>query len=228
MKKIWLAGDSTMQTYDLEKRPFFGWGEKLLEGLGDREVRRYHRENSEFTQECCHEGQNWLIDNCAMAGRSSKTFREEGRLTDIERNISAGDYFIIQFGHNDASIEKPERYVSLGNYEASLFPFINVAKEHDAHVILVSSIPLCVCPELEGTAAQKIGEILPAYAEEMRRIADKYQLDFVDMGAICKDALSTMSDAQRFSLYREDHIHLVENGASLYAKLVGEKLLMLF
>ena len=47
-----------------------------------------------------------------MAGRSSRSFREEGRLADIEASLRPGDYLVVQFGHNDAYREKAERYVT--------------------------------------------------------------------------------------------------------------------
>ena len=55
--------------------------------------------------------QHFIVDNCAMAGRSSKTFLEEGRLEDIKRHLKEGDYLLIQFGHNDASASRAERYI---------------------------------------------------------------------------------------------------------------------
>ncbi len=44
-----------------------------------------------FPQEMRYELPGLVIDNCAMAGRSSKTFREEGRLDDIAAHIRPGD-----------------------------------------------------------------------------------------------------------------------------------------
>ena len=64
-----------------------------------------------------------VIDNCAMAGRSSKTFREEGRLDDIAAHIRPGDLLVVSFGHNDANRAKAERYVPADAFGESLRPF---------------------------------------------------------------------------------------------------------
>lgn len=43
------------------------------------------------------------IENKAMGGTSSRTFRSSGLWQPILDNLKAGDYVIIQFGHNDSS-----------------------------------------------------------------------------------------------------------------------------
>ncbi|MGN1103599.1 MAG: hypothetical protein ACI4QI_01865 [Candidatus Coproplasma sp.] len=91
--KIFLAGDSTVKTYE-DNQYIGGWGQYLSEFLGE----------------------NLTVVNCAQGGRSSRSFINEGRLYDIEGcnysftqnngnsigdDISEGDYLFIQFGHND-------------------------------------------------------------------------------------------------------------------------------
>jgi fibronectin type 3 domain-containing protein len=87
---VYIAGDSTVQTYDPYWRPQAGWGQ-MLPRFFDNQV---------------------LFNNKAIGGRSSKTFITEGRLDDILRQIRPNDYFFIQFGHNDATISIPERLSS--------------------------------------------------------------------------------------------------------------------
>ena len=87
--KIFLAGDSTVKTYD-EKQYIGGWGQFLQ----------------------CFFNDDVAVINKAEGGRSTRSFINEGRLftmekyasakyTSIESEISAGDYLFIQFGHND-------------------------------------------------------------------------------------------------------------------------------
>ena len=86
---VYLAGDSTCADKQPDKRPETGWGEMLGEHFKDGKVR---------------------IDNRAMNGRSTKTFLSEGRWQAIVDELKKGDYVFIQFGHNDSSKEKGERY----------------------------------------------------------------------------------------------------------------------
>ena len=89
---IYLAGDSTVKTYNTDQY-IAGWGQYMDLFLDDIEVK-----------------------NCAQGGRSSRSFINEGRLYDIPGSsftfsenggnsigdeIKEGDYLFIQFGHND-------------------------------------------------------------------------------------------------------------------------------
>src|SRR4051794_12131736 len=86
---IFLAGDSTMAMKQPDKRPETGWGEMFGQHFRDGTV---------------------TIDNRAMNGRSTKTFISEGRWQAINDDLKPGDYVFIQFGHNDESKDKGERY----------------------------------------------------------------------------------------------------------------------
>nr|WP_084958089.1 hypothetical protein [Thermoactinospora rubra] len=57
------------------------------------------------------------FDNHAIGGRSSKNFLTQGRLDEILRLIRPGDSFLIQFGHNDATVSVPDRYASPADYK---------------------------------------------------------------------------------------------------------------
>ena len=86
---IYLAGDSTMAQKLPEKRPETGWGEALQKHFDPNKVR---------------------IDNRAQNGRSTKSFIAEKRWQAIVDSLKEGDYVFIQFGHNDESKDKGERY----------------------------------------------------------------------------------------------------------------------
>lgn len=88
-KRIFLAGDSTVKTYN-DNQYIGGWGQYLQWFLNEDEIG---------------------VVNKANGGRSSRSFINEGRLytnteiktnfTSIESEIREGDYLFIQFGHND-------------------------------------------------------------------------------------------------------------------------------
>ena len=101
---IYLAGDSTVQTYT-EAQYIAGWGQYLNLFLDE----------------------NVKVVNAARGGRSSRSFINEDRLfknTDgkkysfsenggksIEETIQAGDYLFIQFGHNDDASKTDASYM---------------------------------------------------------------------------------------------------------------------
>ena len=105
LPKIYLAGDSTVKTYEANQY-IGGWGQYLDYFLDD----------------------SIEVINCAQGGRSSRSFINEGRLYDIEGNdytfsqndgksigsvIEEGDFLFIQFGHNDDDTKKASSYATL-------------------------------------------------------------------------------------------------------------------
>lgn len=112
---IYLAGDSTVQTY-ADTQYIAGWGQYLNLFL-DEDVK---------------------VVNAARGGRSSRSFINEDRLftadgikysfsenggKSIEETIKAGDYLFVQFGHNDDSTKgyatMVDRMVPLGTPDAN-------------------------------------------------------------------------------------------------------------
>jgi rhamnogalacturonan acetylesterase len=75
--KVYLAGDSTMAKGGAGSSATQGWGEYLKYSL-DLEV-----------------------VNDAIAGRSARSYTEEGRFDAIADVVASGDFVIIEFGHND-------------------------------------------------------------------------------------------------------------------------------
>jgi hypothetical protein len=118
LPSVYIAGDSTVQTYDEYWRPEAGWGQMIP---------RFFSSDVSFK-------------NHAIGGRSTKTFINEGRLDNILREIKPNDFFLIQFGHNDATISVPERYASVPDYKNYLKTYINGARQRGAIPILVTPV----------------------------------------------------------------------------------------
>ena len=78
-KKVHTIGDSTMANYDESATATRGWCQYLQQFLTGIEV-----------------------NNRGKAGASSKSFyRETAFWTSVKKQMSPGDYVIIQFSHND-------------------------------------------------------------------------------------------------------------------------------
>src|SRR4051794_12239462 len=91
---VFMAGDSTMSVKETKAYPETGWG-MPFQYFFDSTV---------------------TIVNKAKNGRSTKTFISEGLWQSIISNVQPGDYVFIQFGHNDESKEKTERYTTPEEY----------------------------------------------------------------------------------------------------------------
>lgn len=58
-----------------------------------------------------------MIDNRAENRRSTKSFIAEGRWQMIVDKLRKGDYVFVQFGHNDESKDKGERYTPPNDFK---------------------------------------------------------------------------------------------------------------
>ena len=76
---LFIAGDSTAAKYN-GANPQEGWGEPVAQFFDPSKLR---------------------VINAARGGRSSRTFVTEGHWDQMLADVQAGDFVIIQFGHND-------------------------------------------------------------------------------------------------------------------------------
>ncbi len=113
-----MAGDSTMAIKETKAYPETGWGMPFT----------YFFDSSV------------TIVNKAKNGKSTKTFISEGLWSSIIDNVKDGDYVFIQFGHNDASKEKTDRYATPQEYTANILRFINETKAKKGIPILLTPV----------------------------------------------------------------------------------------
>src|SRR4030095_8049212 len=116
---IFLAGDSTMAAKLPERRPETGWGEMLGQHFKNGTVR---------------------IENRAMNGRSTKTFISEGRWQEIIDELKKGDFVFVQFGHNDESKDKGERYTPPEDYRKNLIRFVEEVRAKGGNPVLLTPV----------------------------------------------------------------------------------------
>ena len=85
--KLFVAGDSTASEYKPNPKNQQGWG-AVLQPLFDET--------------------KLLVVDAARGGRSSRTFITEGHWDRMLSDVHAGDFVIIQFGHNDSGAVNQE------------------------------------------------------------------------------------------------------------------------
>ena len=223
---LWMAGDSIMQSYAPGDKPVTGWGEVLHTlAHGDAVCQATHRADCPFPQEMRYELPGLVIDNCAMAGRSSKTFREEGRLDDIAAHIRPGDLLVVSFGHNDANRAKAERYVPADAFGESLRPFWDAARSHGAVCIFVSPVAM-----REFDEAGVCHPSFAAYREAMRAFAAEVGAPFIDLGAATAAANTAFGAERCKARYmwvgaKQDNAHQQNAGACRTAQAFVQQLL---
>ena len=153
---LYLIGDSTMaDKKDPDENPEKGWGQMLPLALNDKII----------------------VDNRAMNGRSSKSFRTEGRWKQILDSLKSGDFVFIQFGHNDQKEKDSTRYTNpYTQYRYNLERYVKETREKGATPILFSSITRRNFNE-HGVLIDTHG----AYPLVARLVADDLKVPFIDL-----------------------------------------------
>lgn len=210
-----MAGDSTMQTNDVDKTLIRGWGQLFPEVFDTSRVE---------------------IINHAIGGRSTKSFKNDGRWERLLNEVQKNDYVIIQFGHNDASVNKPERYTPPSDYKENLVNFVNDVRAKNAVPILVTPIVMRRFTE-DGEFKDGHGQ----YPNKMREVSTEYEVALIDMHQMSMELVVEMGEEASKELYMNvypnehpaypdglnDNTHLREEGARAMVALAVKGLKIL-
>ena len=208
--KIYLAGDSTMAEKRAEKRPETGWGEHLQKFFKEEQVK---------------------VENHAQNGRSTRTFIEEKRWAAIVEKLKKGDYVFIQFGHNDSSKEKADRYTPPADYRRNLTTFVRDVRARQA-------IPVLLTPVMRRRF-DKSGQFYDSHGEYpdlVRAVAAENRVVLIDMHRQSEALLKRYGVEESRKLFLqlkagehpnypkgiEDNTHFSPTGAEIMATLAVE------
>lgn len=210
---LFLIGDSTMANKENpDKNPEHGWGQVL---------------DQFFTT-------GIEIQNHAMNGRSSKSFRTEGRWNTIEKQLKKGDFVIIQFGHNDQKVKDSTKFTNPHTqYRANLERYVKEARAKGAIPILMTSIVRRNFSE-NGVLVDTHKE----YPLIVRLVADDLHVPFVDMQLLTEQLEVSYGPENSKKLHlhykegeepyypkgKDDDTHLSKQGADLVAQLAVNSL----
>jgi lysophospholipase L1-like esterase len=168
--RIILVGDSTMATRT-------GYGDAL----------------------CARFKPNVSCVNLARGGRSSGSFRAEGRWDEVQALLKDGaafsaSYVLVQFGHNDQP-GKPGRSTDL----VTQFPQ-NIARYADEAAAL-GGVPVLVTPLTRRSfKGDYLKDDLAPWAAATRRVAEERKLALIDLNAISAAAVQRMGQDEADTL----------------------------
>ncbi|HRX93538.1 MAG TPA: rhamnogalacturonan acetylesterase, partial [Chitinophagaceae bacterium] len=173
------------------------------------------------------------IVNLAKNGRSTKTFISEGLWKSIMDDANEGDYVIIQFGHNDESVEKKERYATPDTFKMNLTRFIKETRNKKAIPILFTPVSRRKFDK-DGNAVETHKE----YSALTREVAKEQNVLFVDLDEKSRALYQQFGEQNSKLLFLQlqpgehpnypdgkiDNTHFNELGARLIAQLVLKEL----
>ena len=177
---IFIASDSTVQTYDEYYYPQTGWGQVLSSYFGDF-VEERECDDCGYSQSQVYETTNAIIENRSIGGRSSKSFIDEGKFDDILEDIKPGDYLLVQWGHNDATYSRPNRYVSSEDFEKWMMMYVNGAYERGATPVFVTPVARYSYTTKADGSLDSFASNFEAYRQVMLRLASEYNVPYVDL-----------------------------------------------
>jgi lysophospholipase L1-like esterase len=158
---VYLGGDSTM--VDQDTNPWASWGQQLprffLPGVA--------------------------IANNAESGETSASFQGEQRFAKIMSVIKPGDYFFMQFNHNDQKAGA----VTLDRYKEILTSFVTQVRSKGA-------IPVIVTAQHRRSfdASGHITNSLGDYPAAARKVAADNKVALIDLTAMSEVMFNAMGD----------------------------------
>jgi polygalacturonase len=159
--------------------------------------------------------------NTAANGRSSKSFIDEGRWK--AALALKGDYYLIQFGHNDEPGKGPERETEPNTtYYQNMTRYVHDARAIGAKPVLVTSLTRRT---FDQSGNGKIVSTLTPYVAAVRRLAAAEQVPLVDLNASSTAYCEEIGPARAAGFNpivkgKSDATHLNAQGQLIFARQV--------
>ena len=215
---LFIVGDSTVKN---NTRGQQGWGDPLIKLFDAAKIK---------------------VENHAIGGRSSRTFQTEGRWDKILAAAKAGDFVLVQMGHNDGGPvnddfrargslrgigEETEEIDNLltkkhevvRTYGWYLRKYVADARAKGMTPILVSPIPHCPQKPVEKGTRE-----VSRYVDWSEQVATAEKSLFVDLNRLVMGRYAGMDPADIKAKYftSADNTHTSPAGAEFNAAVVAE------
>jgi len=210
---IFTIGDSTCANKPIEKdNRERGWGQ-MLEGFFD----------TRYVQ----------VENHALNGRSSLSFRKEGHWDAILQKIKPGDYVFIQFGHNDSKPDSARHTDPVTTYPDQLSQYIKETRKKGGIPVILTSI---VRRNFDTTGV--LVETHGGYPDAARKVAMEKKVFLIDLNLSSKKLVQDLGPEDSKALFlwfekginlaapegRSDNTHLCAKGARAIANLAVKEI----
>lgn len=218
---IYIIGDSTVKNGRGDGADgLWGWGDPLVQYFDTSKV---------------------SLENHALGGTSSRTFRDIGLWKSVVDKLQPGDFVLMQFGHNDAgpvndTIRARGTIKGIGDeteeidnlltgkheivhsYGWYLRQYIRDAEEKGAIPVVMSPIPR---NDWNGDQVPRNND---SYGKWARQVAQEEDVFFVDLNEKMASAMEELgqNNVTDILFFSRDHTHTSAQGAMLAASLIVE------
>lgn len=200
MNKIYYIGDSTVAFNKIHTYPQTGMSQGLPLYLKD----------------------GVQVISLAKNGRSTKSFLEEGLFEPARQGMEAGDYLLIQFGHNDEKDDPARHTDPEGSFRVNLRYFIDQARQRGAYPVLITPIARRLFDENGCFRPGSHG----AYPEAVRQVGREEAVPVADLTALTEAFLAELGDeaSKPLFVWPKDNTHLKAEGAVRMAGFLAAEL----
>jgi lysophospholipase L1-like esterase len=207
---VWLIGDSTMATKEIKAYPETGWGMPF----------------SNFFDSTI------VVDNRAKNGRSTQSFINEKLWQPVVDNMGAGDYVLIQFGHND-EVPTKKTYTTEEQFRNNLIRYVNETRAKKAFPVLITPVA-----RRKFDSSGHIVGTHEVYSEIVRSVAGELKVPLIDLDKKSQALLQQFGPENSTLLYnhlqagehpnypdgKADDTHFSELGARKMAEIVLQEI----
>ncbi len=167
----------------------------------------------------------------ALNGRSSKSFIDEGAWK--KALALKGDYYLIQFGHNDQKPDEARHTDAEGSFQTFL-------KRYVADVRGIGAVPVLVTSLSRRTYKDgKVVQDLRAYADATKKVGAEEGITVVDLNSMSTGLLNHMTQPQADAFdatghedakaenkaeVKLDRTHLNPHGQEVFGRMVADNL----
>ena len=158
---IFLCGNSTV--VDQDEEPWASWGQMIPRFFNDKVS----------------------VANYAESGESATSFVVEGRLKKILSTLKAGDFLLMEFGHNDQKLKGP----GVGAF----YSFATCLKTYIDEVRQRGATPILVTPaQRRSFKGNRIVDTHADYPDAIRWLAECEQVTLIDLHKITRSLFESM------------------------------------
>ncbi|MDR2813567.1 MAG: rhamnogalacturonan acetylesterase [Prevotellaceae bacterium] len=215
---VFTIGDSTVKNADKDSTDMWGWGSVLGQYFN---------------------ADNATVDNQAMAGRSARTYLDEGRWDRVYDALREGDIVFIQFGHNDggdinvgkargelkgAGDESKVMLMAATQRNQVIYTYGWYIRKFAGDAIEKGAIPVVLShtPRNQWTPEGTVIRNNTSYGLWAKEAAETMGACFVDLNEISAAKLEKIGKAAAAEYFKNDHTHTSLKGAHLNAQSIVE------
>jgi lysophospholipase L1-like esterase len=227
---IWLAGDSTVQTYvagntqGANGTELEGWGQEFApfftplvtvnnQAIGGRSVAFYLNavvRDAAGVYQCIDDQGNPLYQLDAAGNRIDNT-----QWARVKAGIAAGDFLLIQFGTNDETHDCP-RFVSLEDFQIDLGIMAETVRAKGATPIFVTPV------SHRSFVGAAVNNTLLPYANAMKAEAALLGVEVLDLNLRSVEYFGSVGNAfLATNIFDTGTTHFIAPGAVKMAELVA-------